>query len=90
MSPVLIPELFATPSRNFNLPSYAYSMAIEMVEAASPPSIRPRHFDRAVLSLFDLEAKQGDDSNRDSSPSLLFAHLFSRPKFYCVVWILIL
>jgi len=40
-------------------------MAIEMAEAASPPPPRTRHFNGAVLSLFDLEAKQGDDSDSD-------------------------
>ena len=66
---VLIADMFATPSTTFELLSYAADLAHLLAEAPSPPPSRTRPFNKLVLDFLDLEAEQGEDSDRHGSPS---------------------
>ena len=66
---VLNADLFATPSTTFELPHYAAELAHLLAEAPSPPPSRIRPFNKLVLDFLDIEADQGEDSDRHSSPS---------------------
>ena len=71
MSPirVLNPDMFATPSTTFELPCYAAELINLLVYAPSPPPIRTHPFKNQVLHYLDIEAPQGEDSDRHGSPS---------------------
>ena len=57
---------FGTPLAGFDLPCYAHDMAIDMAEAVSPPSRMPKpSYNRRVLGLLDLEAKEGNEFVKD-------------------------
>ena len=60
---------FATPLRAFKLPSYTAELAHLLAEAPSPPPSRTRPFSKLVLDFLDIEAEQGEDSNKHGSPS---------------------
>jgi hypothetical protein len=60
--------MFATPSTTFELPSYAAQLANFLAEAPSPPPSRTRPFNKLVLDFLDIEADQGEDSDRHGSP----------------------
>ena len=53
-----------SPSKTFELPSYAAEFANILAEAPSPPPSRIRPFNKLVLDLLDIEAKEGEDSDR--------------------------
>ena len=53
----------------FDLPSYAAEFAHFLAEALSPPPSRFRPFNKLVLDFLDIEAEQGEDSDRHGSPS---------------------
>ena len=61
---ILTPD-FGTPLAGFNLPCYAHDMAVEMTETASPPPHPLRIYNRGVLGLLELEAKEGNEIDRD-------------------------
>ena len=61
--------MFATPSTTFDLPSYVAELAHLLAKALSPPPIRTRLFSKLVLDFLDIEAEQGEDSDRHGSPS---------------------
>ena len=67
---VLNANMFATPSTTFELPSYAAELANLLAEAPSLPPIRTRPFNKLVLDFLDIEADQGEDSDRLGSPSI--------------------
>ena len=62
-------DMFATPSPTFKLPSYAIELAHLLAEAPSPPSSCTCPFNNLVLDFLDIEAEQGEDSDRYGSPS---------------------
>ena len=66
---VLTADMFSTPSTTFELPSYAAELANLFAEAPSPPPIRTPPFNKSVLDFLDIEADQGEDSDRHGSPS---------------------
>jgi hypothetical protein len=61
---VLNADMFATPSTTFELPSYAAELAHLLAEAPSQTPIRTRPFNKLVLDFLDIEAEQGEDSDR--------------------------
>ena len=63
--------MFATPLTTFELPSYDADLAHLLAKALSPPSSCTRPFNKLVLDFLDIEAKQGENSNRYGSPSCL-------------------
>jgi hypothetical protein len=65
---VLNAHMFSTPSTTFEFPSYDAQLANLLAEAPSPPPIRTRPFNKLVLDLLDIEAEQGEDSDRHGSP----------------------
>ena len=66
---VLNAEIFATPSATFELPPYASELAHRLAEAPSPPPSRIRPYNKLVLDFLDIEAEQGEESDRHSSHS---------------------
>ena len=66
---VLNADMFATPSTTFKLPSYVAELVHLLAKAPSPPPSRTRPFDKLVLDFLDIEADQGEDSDRHGSPS---------------------
>ena len=82
---VLNANMFATPSTTFELPSYAAELANLLAEAPSPPPIHTRPFNKNVLDFVDIEADQGEDSNRLGSPSIWRSPLSLEPPshMYC-------
>jgi hypothetical protein len=71
---VLNADMFATPSSSFELPPYAAQLANVYAEAPSPPASRTRPFDNLVLNFLDIEAMQGEDSDRHASPHVVLTH----------------
>ncbi len=71
---VLNADMFATPSTTFELPPYAAQLANVYAEAPSPPPSRTRPFDNLVLEFLDIEAEQGEDSDRHASPHVVLTH----------------
>jgi hypothetical protein len=61
---VLNADMFATPSTTFELLSYAAELTHLLAEAPSPTPIRTRPFNKLVLDFLDIEAEQGEDSDR--------------------------
>ena len=66
---VLNADMFAIPSTKFELPPYAANLAYLLAEAPSPPPSRTRPFNKVVFDFLDIEAEQGEDSDRYGSPS---------------------
>jgi hypothetical protein len=61
---VLNVDIFATPSTTFELLSYAAELAHVLAEAPSPMPICTRPFNKQVLDFLDIEAEQGEDSDK--------------------------
>ena len=61
--------MIATPSTTFELPLYAADLAHLIAEAPFPPPRRTHPFNKLVLDFLDIEAEQGEDSDRHGSPS---------------------
>jgi hypothetical protein len=62
-------DIFSSPPKPFELPPYASAMADCFAKADSPPPPRIRHFSHELRNLFLLEANEGDESDRECSPS---------------------
>jgi hypothetical protein len=62
-------DMFATPSTMFELPHYDVQFAHLLAETPSPPPICIRPFNKLVLDFLDIEAEQGEDSDRHGNPS---------------------
>jgi hypothetical protein len=62
-------NIFSSPPKPFELPPYASALADCFANAESPPPPRVRHFSRETRNLFLLEANEGDESDRECSPS---------------------
>ena len=63
-------EMFSTPPKPFNLPSYAKGLAQVFAEAPSPVPVHTQCYNSTVLDFVDVEAKQGDESDGSSSRSV--------------------
>ena len=61
---VLCRGMCLSPSKTFELPSYAAKFANVLAEAPSLPPSRSRPFNKLVLDLLDIEANVGEDSDR--------------------------
>ena len=61
--------MFLSPLKTSELPSYAAELANLLAEALSLPPSRTRLLNNHVLDFLDIEAEQGDDSDRHGSPS---------------------
>jgi hypothetical protein len=59
----------SSPFNTFELPTYAVELANLLAEAPSPPPSRIRPFNKLVLDYVDIEAEEGEDSDRHGSPS---------------------
>jgi hypothetical protein len=59
----------SSPFNTFELPTYAAGLANLLAEAPSPPPSRIRPFNKLVLDYVDIEAEEGEDSDRHGSPS---------------------
>ena len=66
---VLTADIFSIPSTMFELSSYAAGLAKLLAEASSLASIRIRPFNKLVLDYLDIEAEEGENSDRNGSPS---------------------
>ena len=66
---VFTAHMFATLSTTFELPFYTNDHAHLLAEPPSPPPNRTHLFNKLVLDFLNIEAKQGDDSDRHGSPS---------------------
>ena len=53
----------------FATPSYAARLAHQFAEAPSLPPPRTRPFNKLALDFLDVEVEQGDNNDRDDSPS---------------------
>jgi hypothetical protein len=71
---VLNADMFSTPSTTFELPPYAAQFANVLAEAPSPPPVRTRPFNIQVLDFMDIEAVQGENSERHASPHVMMTH----------------
>ena len=58
-----------SPLNTFELPTYAADIANLLAEAPSPPPSRVRSFNKLVFEYVDIEAEEGEDSDRHGSPS---------------------
>ena len=59
----------SSPSKMFELPCYAADLANILAEAPSPPPSRIRPFNKLVEEYVDVEADEGEDSDRHGSLS---------------------
>jgi len=62
-------RMSSNPFNTFVLPTYAVGLANLFADAPSPPPTRIRPFNKLVLDYVDIEAKEGEDSDRHDSPS---------------------
>ena len=62
-------DIFTTPLMTFELPSFIAEFAHHFIEAPSPPPSRTCPFNKLVLDFLDIEAKQGEDSDKHGSPN---------------------
>ena len=53
----------SSPSKTFELPSYAANLANLLAEAPSPPPSPIRPFNNLILDFLGIEAKEGEDSD---------------------------
>ena len=67
---ILNAELFSSPPKPFDLPSYAGGLAHVFAEVPSPVPVRTRRYNSRVLDFVDVEAKQSDESDGSSSRSV--------------------
>ena len=67
---VLNAEMFSSPLKLFDLPSYAGGLAHVFAEAPSPVPVRTRRYNSRVLDFVDVEAGQSDESDGSSSRSV--------------------
>jgi hypothetical protein len=79
----------SSPSNTFELPTYASGLANLLAEAPSQPPSCIRSFNKLVLDYLDIEAEEGEDSDRHGSPIcivflLIFINLFV--KFPCAFY----
>ena len=61
---VLCRGMCLSPSKIFELPLYATEFTNLLAEVPSLPPNRIRPFNKLLLDLLDIEAKEGDDSDR--------------------------
>ena len=54
---ILNAEMFSSPPKPFDLPSYAGGLAHVFAEASSPVPVRTRPYNSRVLDFFDVEAR---------------------------------
>ena len=59
----------SSPSTTFELPCYAAGLANLLAEAPSPPSSRIRPFNKLVEEYLDVEAEEGEGSDRHGNHS---------------------
>ena len=59
----------SSPSKTFELPTYAAGLANLLAEAPSPPPSRIRPFNKLIEYFLDIEADEGHESDRNGSPS---------------------
>ena len=59
----------SSPSKTFELPTYAAGLANLLAEAPSPPPSRIRPFNKLIENFLDIEADEGKESDRNGSPS---------------------
>ena len=67
---ILNAEMFSSPRKPFDLPSYAGGLAHVFAEAPSPVPVRTRRYNSRVLDFIDVEARQSDESDGSSSRSV--------------------
>ena len=67
---ILNAEMFSSPPKPFDLPSYARGLAHVFAEAPSPVRVRTRRYNSRVLNFVDVEARQSDESDGSSSRSV--------------------
>ena len=67
---ILNAEMFSSPPKPFDLPSYAGGLAHVFAEASSPIPVRTRRYNSRVLDFVDVEARQSDESDGSSSRSV--------------------
>ena len=67
---ILNAEMFSSPPKPFDLPSYARGLAHVFAKAPSPVPIRTRRYNSRVLDFVDVEARQSDESDGSSSHSV--------------------
>ena len=67
---ILNAEIFSTPPKPFNLPSYARGLLHVFTKAPSPVPVCTRRYNSRVLDFVDVEARQGDKSDGSSSRSV--------------------
>ena len=67
---ILNTEMLSSPSKLFDLPSYAGGLAHVFAEAPSLVLVRTRHYNSRVLDFVDVEARQSDESDGSSSRSV--------------------
>ena len=67
---ILNAEMFSSPPKPFDLPSYAGGLAHVFAEAPSPVPVCTRHYNSRVLDFVDVEARQSDKSDGSSSSSV--------------------
>ena len=61
---VLHRGMCSSPSKTFELPLYAVELANLLAEALSLPPSRIQPFNKLVLDFLDIEAEEGEDSDR--------------------------
>ena len=62
-------RMSSSPFKTFELPTYAAGLANLFADAPSPPPTSIRPFNKLVLDYLDIEAEEGEDSDRHGSPS---------------------
>jgi hypothetical protein len=62
-------RMSSSPFNTFELPTYAAGLANLFADAPSPPPTRIRPFNKLVFEYVDIEAEEGEDSDRQGSPS---------------------
>ena len=67
---ILNAEMFSSPPKPFDLPSYAGGLAHVFAEAPSLVPVRTRRYNSRVLDFVDVEARQSDKSDGSSSRSV--------------------
>ena len=71
---ILNAEMFSSPPKPFDLPSYAGGLAHVFAKAPSPVPVpvpvRTRRYNSRVLDFVDVEARQSDESDGSSSHSV--------------------
>ena len=63
-------EMFCTPQKPSYLPSYAGGLAHVFAEVPSPIPVHTQHYNSRVLDFVDIEARQSDESDGNSSRSV--------------------